>query len=141
MASNRELAAQAAELADALGREVKTHGLNHSALDRLVAELRAELAALAPESNELPTIADEPADTMPATPSAKHAAEGAAVADPASAPPAVPSSEPSYAVARGHSFKTLRGRMTPGAVVTARDFVHGQQAIDHLVSIGAVLKS
>jgi hypothetical protein len=146
MPSNRELAAKAVELGEALGRDVRTTGLNHSALEALVEELQSEVdarAAESPQSND-----DALADTMPATPSAKHAAEEPeTVAELPAAAPEAPAatmeapSAPVYAIAPGHSLKCLRGRMTPGMAVSARDFVHGQPALDHLVSVGAVLKS
>lgn len=147
MASNRELAAKAAELGEALGRDVvNTDGLNNQALTALVEELQSAVdarAAAAPQP-----VGDELSDTMPATPSAKHAAEepetvAELVADaPAPAePPAVSSSEPTYVIAPGRSLTSLRDILDAGTAVTARDFLHGQETLDHLVEVGAVLKS
>ncbi len=61
----------------------------------------------------------------------------------ASAPSSEPASdkEPAYAVAKGKAITSNRGILDAGTAVRVKDFLHGQETIDDLVSKGTLVKS
>lgn len=144
MASNRELIEQAVALGQKLGKPVRTFGLNHAALVQLVEELQEELAerdvvesavtdpppapVLPPPAEELP----RPVDGM----TGELAREPVVVAPPPAPPRAGPGE---VAVAPGKSITSLRGVLGPGTVVSPKDFMHGQETIDHLLTRGTLV--
>ena len=86
-----------------------------------------------------------PAPESPLSDAAKPGPIDGAGADslggpPPPAPPA-PANLPPYSVAPGKSITCLRGHLTEGTEVFARDFQGGQDTLDDLVARGGVVKS
>lgn len=118
MASNKELAAEAVELAEELGIEVTTDGLNNKALSALVSDLKAKK-----KDAELQTQADEADGDQPDA----DEADGEEL-------------EQGYYVAKGKAVTSKIGIMSDGAAVKAKHFVGGQETLDHLVERGHCVK-
>lgn len=110
MASNKELAAEAAELAAELGIEVTTDGLNNKALNALVSDLKAKK-----KDAELQTQADGDADEE------DERATGVYVAD-------------------GKAVTSKIGVLAEGRAVEAKHFAGGQKTLDNLIERGHCVK-
>jgi hypothetical protein len=110
MASNKDLIKEAEGLAEELGLEIVTVGLNNKALAALVSDLKAKKkdVDIAPESND--------ADIAPE------------------------SNEESLGpvIAKGKSLTSLKGILCEGVPVTPEHFVGGQETFDHLKRCGFI---
>lgn len=125
MRSNKALTEEALELAEMLGIDVETKGLNNADLVALCKRLRDEVEADPLIEVPITTTPDEDED------------EGENEVGPASAPEARASG--GYVVAKGRSITSLRGILADGAACSARDFHDGDDAISRLVRLGAVV--
>ena len=111
MPSNRELSGQARSLAQQLGTEVETVGLNNAQLVDLVAELQLRI--------DVPKDAER-------------------VRDPA---PISPVQVVEYVVAPGRQLWTKRGSLTSGDVVRTGDVTDGIPQLEKMFANGFLLKS
>ena len=123
MASNKELAAEAAELAVELGIQVTTDGLNNRALSALVSDLKAKK-----RDAELQTQADgDQSDD-----SDGDAGEEAAAEEDERAP--------GVYVADGKAVTSKIGVLAEGRAVEAKHFAGGQKTLDNLIERGHCVK-
>jgi hypothetical protein len=111
MASNRKLAAEAADLAEELDTQVTTDGLNNKDLSALVSDLKAKK-----KDAELQTQAD----SVPLEEEDKRA--------------------PSVYVAVGKVVTSKIGVLGEGRVVEAKHFAGGQKTLDNLIERGHCVK-
>jgi hypothetical protein len=109
MASNKDLIKEAEGLAEELGQEIVTEGLNNKALAALVSDLKAKKkdVDIAPESND--------ADIAPANEESLGPV-----------------------IAKGKSLTSLKGILCEGVPVTPEHFVGGQETFDHLKNRGFI---
>lgn len=112
MASNKELTAEAVEMAEELGIEITTDGLNNKALSALVSDLKAKKkdAELQTQS-DVPAEADEEDDRAPG-----------------------------YYVADGKAVTSKIGVLAKSRAVEAKHFAGGQKTLDNLVKRGHCVK-
>lgn len=111
MASNKDLITEAEALAEELGLEITTAGLNNKKLAALVSDLKAKKkdaetqtqADIAPESNE-----DDGEESL------------------------------GPVIAKGKSITSLKGILGEGSPVTPEHFVGGQETFDHLKKRGFI---
>jgi hypothetical protein len=100
--------------------------------EKRMAEYRAELAAKgAPPPKELEAV-----------PAPINGADDGAQGGPPPAPPEpVQAPKPgTYAVAPGKAVSTMRGVVTSGGELAAKDFHQGEVDLEYLVTVGAVIK-
>lgn len=117
MPSNKELMAEAKEIADKLGISVRTTGLKNEELVDLVSDLRAK---------ERDAELDTQADTAP---------------EPESAPePEQPKKPAGYRVAAGKAITCLKGVLADGDEVKPKYFRGGEETLARLVKSGHVVK-
>jgi hypothetical protein len=117
MASNKELTAEAAELAAVLGIEVTTDGLNNKALSALVSDLKAKK-----KDAELQTQADDnQSDDSVGETEEDERAPGVYVAD-------------------GKAVTSKIGVLAEGRAVEAKHFAGGQKTLDRLIERGHCVK-
>lgn len=141
-------------LGQKLDKPVRTFGLNHAALVELVEELQEEvavrqLAATDPPAPVLPGQVEEPQaaaeEPVPEfMPRPLDGLTGELAAAPVVVPPPAPPPRPhagGYEVAAGKSITSLRGILGQGTPVGPKDFLHGQETIDHLVKRGTLVES
>lgn len=112
MASNKELTAEAIELAEELGIEITTDGLNNKALSALVSDLKAKKT-----DAELQTQADGD--------QSDEAEEGR---------------EPGVYIAEGKAVTSKIGVLSEGRAVEANHFAGGQKTLDNLIKRGHCVK-
>tara|TARA_R100000750_G_scaffold49703_2_gene34589 strand:+ start:1384 stop:1761 length:378 start_codon:yes stop_codon:yes gene_type:complete len=123
MASNKELAAEAAELAVELGIQVTTDGLNNKALSALVSDLKAKK-----KDAELQTQADgDQSDDSDGDADEEAEAEEDERA-------------PGVYVADGKAVTSKIGVLAEGRAVEAKHFAGGQETLDNLVKRGHCVK-
>ncbi len=135
MASNQELAAEAVELAEELGIQVTTDGLNNKALSALVSDLKAKK-----KDAELQTQADGgqsddsdgDADGDQSDDSDGDADEEAAAEEDERAP--------GVYVADGKAVTSKIGVLAEGRAVEAKHFAGGQKTLDNLIERGHCVK-
>lgn len=116
MASNKELAAEAVELAEELGIEITTDGMNNKALSALVSDLKAKK-----KDAELQTQADGDQSDE----SEGDAEEGRA---------------PGVYIADGKAVTSKIGVLSEGRAVEAKHFAGGQKTLDNLIKRGHCVK-
>ena len=116
MASNQELAAEAVELAEELGIQVTTDGLNNKALSALVSDLKAKK-----KDAELQTQADGDQSDEEAAAEEDERAPGVYVAD-------------------GKAVTSKIGVLAEGRAVEAKHFAGGQKTLDNLIERGHCVK-
>lgn len=111
MASNKDLIIEAEALAEELGLEITTDGLNNKKLSALVSDLKAKK-----KDAETQTQADN-------APESNEDEEGA---------PKGP------VIAKGKSLTSLKGILGEGSPVTPEHFVGGQKTFDDLKERGFI---
>jgi len=114
MPSNKELIKTAKAIADELGLEITTDGLNNSQLSDLVKDLRAKQT-------------DAETETQ---------ADGAPAADEDRAP----AQADGYYIAEGKALTSKKGIVADGDKVDESFFDGGKKVIDHFISTGHIIK-
>jgi hypothetical protein len=139
MASNKELAAEAVELAEELGTEVTTDGLNNKALSALVSDLKAKK-----KDAELQTQAEGDADDSEGDQS--DDSEGDADDSEGDADDSEGDADeederaPGVYIADGKAVTSKIGVLSEGRAVEAKHFVGGQKTLDNLIKRGHCVK-
>ena len=132
MASNKELAAEAAELAAELGIEVTTDGLNNKALNALVSDLKAKK-----KDAELQTQADgDQSDESEGDADGDQSDESEGDADGDQSDERAPG----VYVADGKAVTSKIGVLAEGRAVEAKHFAGGQETLDNLIKRGHCVK-
>ena len=119
MASNKELKSEASELGADLGIDLDFKGMKNEDLVALVSDLKAKI-----RDRDTVTQADGATEDTEATPAAPAAEE----------PPAAPA----YRIATGKALTTMRGILSDGDPITARDVIGGQATIARCVESGHI---
>ncbi|MBT56170.1 MAG: hypothetical protein CMF72_22565 [Mameliella sp.] len=147
MASNKELAAEAAELAVELGIQVTTDGLNNKALSALVSDLKAKK-----KDAELQTQADgDQSDDSDGDADGDQSddSDGDADGDQSDDSDGDADEEaeaeederaPGVYVADGKAVTSKIGVLAEGRAVEAKHFAGGQETLDNLVKRGHCVK-
>jgi len=139
MPSNAEYTKQAEELAEELGLEISTEGLNNEKLDALVSDLKAK-------KKDADNKAAEDAQAKAAAELEEKAKEDAAAAalkakkDAAAEEPDEDDKPPFY-VKEGKAITTKRGVLSDGDEIKAEDLPGGKKALDAFVKSGHVGKN
>jgi len=134
MASNKELAAEAVELAKELGIEVTTDGLNNKALSALVSDLKAKK-----KDAELQTQADgDQSDESEGDADGDQSDESEGDADETAAEE--DKQAPGVYVGKGKAVTSLIGVLSEETPVLAKHFAGGQKVVDDLVKRGVCVK-
>jgi len=135
MASNKELAAEAAELAVELGIQVTTDGLNNKALSALVSDLKAKK-----KDAELQTQADgDQSDDSDGDADGDQSDDSDGDAD-EEAEAEEDERAPGVYVADGKAVTSKIGVLAEGRAVEAKHFAGGQETLDNLVKRGHCVK-
>ena len=130
MASNKELAAEAAELAAELGIQVTTDGLNNKALSALVSDLKAKK-----KDAELQTQADgDQSDDSDGDADGDQSDDSDGDADEED------ERAPGVYVADGKAVTSKIGVLAEGRAVEAKHFAGGQETLDNLIKRGHCVK-
>lgn len=133
MPSNKQLGAEALEIAQKLKIVVVTAGLNNAELVKLVADLKAKA-----KDAENDTQADNAESTDETTGDAEIEAIKAKAAEEAEVASKI---EPfPYSVKSGKSITSKRGILGEGEEVKVEDLPGGQKTIDDLIERGYVEK-
>ena len=154
MASNKELAAEAAELAAELGIEVTTDGLNNKALNALVSDLKAkkkdaelQTQADGDQSDESEGDADgDQSDESEGDADGDQSdeSEGDADGDQSDESEGDADEEdgraPGVYVADGKAVTSKIGVLAEGRAVEAKHFAGGQKTLDNLIKRGHCVK-
>jgi len=143
MASNKELAAEAAELAAELGIQVTTDGLNNKALSELVSDLKAKK-----KDAELQTQADgDQSDDSDGDAAGDQSddSDGDADGDQSDDSDGDAAAEederaPGVYVADGKAVTSKIGVLAEGRAVEAKHFAGGQKTLDNLIERGHCVK-
>lgn len=130
MPSNKELTAQAEELAKELELEINTEGLKNDGLAELVSDLKAKK-----KDADRQTLADEAEED-----SAKAAALAKLEADEAKEDKAEAKKPPFY-VMPGKCLTSKRGLIADGDEIKADDLAGGKEALNAFVKSGHVGKA
>jgi hypothetical protein len=158
MPGNKELIQQAKSLAKKLGREVRFDGLNNPQLVELVDDLEEQVELLeeppTEAPNEAPVKVTDPGPTeledLSVPDEVRDPVNGAGV-PPLGGPPlqarsVAPLARPKvvvafeYQVAPGKSIACVKGIVDQNQEIRVKDISGGQEALDHLVAKGHVLK-
>lgn len=129
MPSNKQYTEEAIKLAEELGLEVETEGLNNEKLAALVSDLKAKK-----KDAERETLADKAEDDAAAAAAlAKLEADEAKEEEAAKKPP--------FYVKEGKAVTSKRGILSDGDEIKADDLAGGKEALDAFVKSGHVVKS
>ncbi len=146
MASNKELAAEAAELAAELGIQVTTDGLNNKALSALVSDLKAkkkdaelQTQADGDQSDDSDGDADGDADDSDGDGDQSDDSDGDGDADEEAAAEE-DERAPGVYVADGKAVTSKIGVLAEGRAVEAKHFAGGQETLDNLIKRGHCVK-
>jgi len=129
MPSNKQYTEEAIKLAEELGLEVETEGLNNEKLAALVSDLKAKK-----KDAERETLADKAEDDAAAAAAlAKLEVDEAKEEEAAKKPP--------FYVKEGKAVTSKRGILSDGDEIKADDLAGGKAALDAFVKSGHVVKS